>query len=351
MTDVYDSFERASEFAQSALELMAEKEISPKPDNFAIWYRFFSGRYPDLTKTLQVLLDSGLPFTDERNAEIYERFLGVTLDEDFLNDAADRVETELKKAIEYLSQAGSDTALYGKALSAASGAMDKAEPMEDMRATLERILQATHAMETRNERLEGRLKQSTHEIQSLREDIEDLRTQAMTDALTGLANRKQFDEDIRYFTARAMEAAGDLTLLMLDIDHFKNFNDTHGHPVGDQVLRFVAKILRDSIRGQDVAARYGGEEFVIILPDTMLHNGVKVAENIRNEVRRRTIVNRSTGENLGTITISIGAAQFTPGEQVDSLIERADAALYEAKENGRDRVETEQSVIGKKNSA
>ena len=339
MSDAQKSRSNPNEYAKAALQMMEKKGIPPKPNNFAVWYRYFSGAYPELSRTLDVILEAGLPFTEERNAEIYDRFLGVTLDEDFLNDATLRVETELKKLMTYLEEAGDDAQAYGDTLSVVSGELASGDGRQDIRAVLEQVIAATRHMEDRNQVLEARLKESAHEIESLKEDVESLRHEAMTDALTGVANRKLFDEEIRIGAAEALDRKMPLTLLMIDIDHFKSFNDTHGHQVGDQVLRFVARILKSCVRGEDLTARYGGEEFSIVLRDTNLVNGAKVGEHVRNQVSKKAVVNRATGKSLGTITISVGAAEFMPGESVENLIERADEALYAAKNKGRNRVE------------
>ena len=121
-------------------------------------------------------------------------------------------------------------------------------------------------------------------------------------------------------------------------DHFKGFNDNYGHQVGDQVLRLVARTLVDGVKGKDLVARYGGEEFVVILPDTQLQGGVIVADHLRKAVANKELINRSTGDKLGRITLSVGVSEFHKAETVEALIERADQALYTAKHNGRDQV-------------
>ena len=134
---------------------------------------------------------------------------------------------------------------------------------------------------------------------------------------------------------------------MMDIDHFKTFNDSFGHQVGDQVLRLVAKCLIDGIKGKDVAARYGGEEFIIILPETELASAVAVGNSLRKTVANKDVINRNTGERLARITMSVGVAQFSGEEGVDELIGRADAALYTAKHNGRNQVAAAPTPVNK----
>jgi len=132
-----------------------------------------------------------------------------------------------------------------------------------------------------------------------------------------------------------MEAGTPLSILMIDIDHFKAFNDTYGHQVGDQVLRLVGKVLQESVRECDLAARYGGEELMAILPGASLEACEEVAERVRSRVSDARLTRRATGEEISSVTISIGVAQFRMGETADGMIERGDKALYQAKRMGR----------------
>jgi diguanylate cyclase len=163
--------------------------------------------------------------------------------------------------------------------------------------------------------------------------------EAMTDALTGLRNRKAFDEALVELTAAANEEGEPLALLMLDIDHFKKFNDTYGHPLGDEVIRLVGGCLTACTKGRDIACRYGGAEFAVILPATDLRGASTVAEQIRGTVAGKKITRKRTNETLGQVTLSIGAAEWSPSEPVEEWVQRADEALYGAKQGGRNRVE------------
>ena len=193
--------------------------------------------------------------------------------------------------------------------------------------------------------LEEMLEQSNAAMEELRRDLEHVRREAMTDGLTGLANRKSFDNEFDRIFQDAQENNHGFTLLMLDIDHFKSFNDNFGHQVGDQVLRLVARTLKDSIKGKDFAARYGGEEFAIILPDTDVTGAIIVGNALRKAVASKDVINRSTGKVLGRITMSVGVAEYAADKTVEDLIERADSALYTAKHNGRNQVATASSHL------
>ena len=154
-------------------------------------------------------------------------------------------------------------------------------------------------------------------------------------------SRKFFDSALARAMAEARKNAQPLSLLMMDIDHFKSFNDKFGHLTGDQVLRLVALVVKQNVKGQDVAARYGGEEFVVALPDTALKAALTVAEHVRHAVMNKELMKRSSGERLGRVTISIGVAAFRPADTAQTLIERADICLYVAKRHGRNRVMNE----------
>jgi diguanylate cyclase len=125
---------------------------------------------------------------------------------------------------------------------------------------------------------------------------------------------------------------------MADVDNFKSFNDTWGHPLGDDVLRLIARIMRENLRQHDLGARYGGEEFALVLPSTDLRQAVVIAERLREAIIVKEVIQRSSGKTLGRVSVSIGVAQWQSGEAPRQFIERADACLYAAKEQGRNRV-------------
>jgi len=173
---------------------------------------------------------------------------------------------------------------------------------------------------------------------------EALRTQSIRDPLTGLYNRRHLGEMLERETRRASRAGHGLGIMMLDLDHFKKFNDTYGHEAGDTVLREAASLLAKSVRAEDIVCRFGGEEFVIILPMADIKASQARAERIRAKVRELSIVHQ--GQSLGTVTVSVGVAALPDhGTSSKDLLEAADAALYRAKREGRDRVVVSEAVI------
>jgi diguanylate cyclase len=227
---------------------------------------------------------------------------------------------------------------YSGALESATGDLDSHMEPAALRDMALRLIGETRRMQQANLKLEGKLESSRDDIASLQRDLDEVRRESMLDPLTKIFNRKSFDDGLMSALTEARESHEPLCLLMLDIDHFKSFNDTWGHQTGDQVLRLVAMTLRSNIKGKDIAARYGGEEFAAVLPQTDLAGAIIVADNIRKAIQAKELLKRSTNEKLGRITASFGVALFRQADTAVSLIERADRCLYAAKHAGRNRV-------------
>lgn len=236
-----------------------------------------------------------------------------------------------------LNCANQDASAYNQALADFGGEISQGSS-DEMKALVARMTQPTMDMQRQNNVLRAQLENSSDEIEKLRCNLEEVQNDAMTDGLTRVGNRKCFDLRLSQMAEEALRDRQGLCLMLFDVDYFKAFNDAHGHPMGDQVLRLVARTLQESVKGRDVVARYGGEEFAVILAGARLADAVKVGEGIRETVAKRRIVRKSTGEELATITTSAGVAAYRPGEPLNELIERSDNALYRAKDCGRNLV-------------
>jgi diguanylate cyclase len=333
--------EQANAFSRRAFALMAERGIAPDPNNYTVWYNYASGDHPDLREAMNLLIDNGQPFTVERSAAVFSRFCGSPYEAVPLHLIAEKMEGELAAVLAAVEQAGTNASSYGQSLERVHDLVGAIQRSEDLKSVIASILVKTRAVVHQSRDVEKRMRQAAAEVQQLREELESARTEALTDALTSLGNRKMFDYAVRDAVMQAVETAEPLALIMIDIDHFKDFNDTYGHVVGDQVLRLLAAVLKDAIKGQDTATRYGGEEFAIILPRTELRDAARLAETIRQRVMSKSMIHRKTGEQLGRVSVSAGVAGFEAGEPIRKFIERADHALYQAKRAGRNRVVSE----------
>jgi diguanylate cyclase len=336
--------EQAADLAIEALRRMAEAGMPANPHNFTIWYVYLGGHDPGFNEMFDYLLATGQALTEKRAAQLYARCLAfdsggeLSSHDAALHDAATQVEHTVDEVLTMLREAGADTARYGAALAGLGGELEAANA-DQVHRVVSGLLDETRRMAARSKEVEQSLATSNAEIADLRDQIAVISNEALTDALTGLRNRKAFDEALSERTGEAIATGEPLALLMLDIDHFKKFNDTYGHPLGDEVIRLVGGCLTACTKGRDIACRYGGEEFAVILPATDLRGAVTVAEQIRATVAGKKITRKRTNESLGTVTLSIGAAQWCPSEPLDEWVQRADEALYAAKQGGRNRVE------------
>jgi diguanylate cyclase len=198
------------------------------------------------------------------------------------------------------------------------------------------LLVNTRAMQVSMEMMKQQMQESHQEIYSLKERLEKAKAEALTDPLTGLTNRKGLSTAIDQVLMQGDQKTYPC-LLMLDIDHFKKINDTFGHLLGDRVIKVVANTLVSQVKGKDTVARYGGEEFCILLPETALTDAVKVAENIRLAVEKTRIKRSADNQEICRVTISIGVTCYQANESIMSMFERADNALYQSKNEGRNR--------------
>ena len=197
------------------------------------------------------------------------------------------------------------------------------------------VLRAVKQLYEANQQLHGELTSAQQQIEDKQHQLESYMTEARTDKLTGISNRRAFDEEIYRLFALRQRRASNLCLMMADIDHFKLFNDYHGHQVGDEMLQLVAGKFEESTRSTDIVCRYGGEEFAILLPRTKLTDALRVAERSRSTIEALQF---RTGESQLHVTVSIGIVEIQSGETIKEFVKRADAALYSAKLAGRNCV-------------
>lgn len=330
--------EVTNELSAKVIERIKKEDILPTPENYELWYVYYARSIPEVVRVIDAIVDSGQVITDYVCSTLYNRFLSDLRNEETVRNTGAQVQNTIQSVSDVVHGVQRATKDYGQTLSKVNNKISTVQNPAEFQEVVKLASQSTETMIVQSTQLEEMLVQSNAAMEELRRDLEHVRREAMTDGLTGLANRKSFDSEFDRIFQDAEKNKQGFTLLMLDIDHFKSFNDNFGHQVGDQVLRLVARTLKDSIKGKDFAARYGGEEFAIILPDTDLAGAIIVGNALRKAVASKDVINRSTGKVLGRITMSVGVAEYIVDKTVEDIIERADAALYTAKHNGRNQV-------------
>jgi len=348
MTAHGDEHQRTIAFADIALGQIKALRQPASPRNYEIWYTYATGYNAELNKSINAALARNGTLSAADLERIYDGFLSPARLSESLDTVGAKVVDEIEQIMAMIEAASGSATSYSESLSNVTQELGAVKDREGLRVIVESLVVTTKEIEKANQALEARLNASKQEIHHLQENLEAVRNESLTDPLTSLANRKYFDQVLARVMAEATSHGEPLALMMMDIDHFKKFNDVFGHLTGDQVLRLVAQSMKQSVKDQDIPARYGGEEFAVILPGTALRRAIAAAEHVRREIMNKELMKRSTGEHLGRVTVSIGLALYRRDESAQAFIERADACLYAAKRNGRNRVicETDPEFAG-----
>jgi diguanylate cyclase len=338
-------FEYARSIAEKAMHAMAEHRVPLTPRNFHVWFNYCLGEPPILKRAIDIVIGNKRNFDAAINHDLYVKYVNTTgSDEAVAHKVSQQLYSVMGSAKQFLTTAIADNRSH---MAAISEVTEQSETGVDPRVLVQSLMDELDKAATRAAKLEASFQEKQRELDTIRDSLAKSEERAKTDTLTGLPNRRALDEFLRKTQTAAMEQGEPFSTLLIDIDHFKRFNDEFGHSVGDQVLKLMANVLRERVREIDLPARYGGEELIAVLRGADLVAASAVAERIRRSICERQIVRRATGEAMPGITVSIGVAQFRGGEPVAELIERCDQALYLAKKNGRNRVvaETELEAV------
>lgn len=330
------------------IDQMSSYKISPTPDNYQLWYTY-SGNYDlSLSNFLDKLISNNTPIDDVLSEKLYNKFFSRDAEKQALEETGDSFKSEIKKIMAILKDTTKDNAGHTKSINNQIDKLEGFEGAEELKEIIKLVAQDVNNINDQTQKLEKQLEETTDTIDELSTNLENARKESRTDALSNIGNRKSFDEKLSDLTDQTSADYGNFCLIISDIDFFKKFNDTYCHQVGDQVLKIVAHVLKTTSEKHCTAYRYGGEEFVILVPNSKLEEASKLANIIRQAVSIKSIKNKNTGQSFGKITMSFGVAEYSNNEIQEAIIQRADAALYLAKENGRNRVQLETDLKNEK---
>ena len=338
------NFIKAQIIAEKTLALLKERGIRQTPQNFTIWYEYLNESNPDLTMAVNDLVAKNGKFSEAVGREIYGRFFSFEKEGKVIRETNQLVQQSMDNVIDDLNSTTAEISEYGEQL---SDFATKAEGLSvaELQNVIGEIVSQTNTMTDNTRTLKSGLDSASREIAELKRRLQYVQKEAFTDALTGISNRKSFDTELSKLIMEAQETGKSLCLIMADIDHFKKFNDSHGHTFGDQVLKLVASTLQKGTSNRAVTARYGGEEFAVILPETEIDDAVNIANDLLKAIAAKKLVKRSTGLEVGKITMSFGVTSYALREDALTFVGRADEALYVAKNNGRNQVKHLQPLL------
>ena len=332
-----DSNQRSAEILRMVLPNISKRGAWYAPTAYAVWYEHLGGLNEQLSAELAKRLD-GADFLDPK---VIDELYHAHIHSDGVKDASQLqqgLEALARRLAEAAADSSGDTEHYASELETHQAALQSISGSGELMDVLGKLLTATSDARRSVGRLRSELDATQANLGEMRERIGQLETEAVRDPLTGLLNRRGFEQAVALLAVSSEMALCNCAVLLLDLDRFKQINDNYGHPFGDQVLSATAKVLNSVLKGSDIVARFGGEEFVVVLPDTPESGALAVAERFR-EVFGRTKVRRAgTDQVIEKLSVSIGVAVPLPGESLDDAIERGDRALYRAKNEGRNCV-------------
>ncbi len=335
-----ESIEESGNYLRIVLQYISKYKLPYNPITYALWYEYVTGRNQQLMNDIHALETENreIPY-----ATILTLFREHVADSQLLlaETKGGEFQTILTEMIQQLGNSCRKVGNQGITLEGYAQKLGHTPSAEIVSAIAKNIILETKSIAAESQVLKNKMETTALEIISLKEQLEGIQQAAKTDMLTGLLNRRGFDEAMAVALQNCVTHHQPLSLILADIDHFKQINDTHGHLIGDNVLKILSRLLQKQIKGKDIAARFGGEEFIIILPQTPLKGAFAVAEQIRKTLEEIRWTTRGSGKAIGTITISLGVAQYKEDETIESLIARSDNALYSAKKAGRNRTMTE----------
>jgi len=313
-------------------------KIPGLPRNYELIYEMEMNPTRELRVALSSVCGEGRNPSQNELDEIYDRFVRhVRGDAEGISAAHRKVLSDIDEVMRLMQKEQRNRREYGEVLGTASKGIHEKTDGAILVQVAQMLAAATEQALSNGVETEARMSAKSRELESLRNELERFRNMAYEDPLTGVANRRAFNRDLGEVFGKEMN--GDVALILLDIDHFKSFNDRFGHPMGDQVLKLVAKVICENVhRHKALVARTGGEEFAIIVRDITRSEAVSLAERVRVAIGASSIVNRSSGENYGSVTMSSGICMAADSDGPDDLYRKADEALYESKRCGRNLV-------------
>lgn len=336
-------YEAALAVAKHALKYVAEFQTPPTPEVYEVWFRYSEGNNPELKEQLEYAVKELKTVDRKRIEELHNQFFARA---DLKNTNADLTNSLASEMGSFESMIQSQIAIgndFDAAVSAAGENLQEGSDPGQVRSLVETVVSTSETMRRELGKLRTELEASLAKVESLREEFHESQKNLLSDPLTGVGNRRLFDTLITQSVEDGPDARSNRLLMLIDLDKFKEINDTFGHAAGDEVLKFVAYELQQLAPDASIT-RYGGDEFAMFLDAKSASAGEVLANEIREFFTKNQLTMKKTGDSLGAVTLSIGVAVLREHDTAEAWFGRADKLLYTAKQSGRNRVYSEQKL-------
>ncbi|MCW8880567.1 MAG: GGDEF domain-containing protein [Kangiellaceae bacterium] len=332
---IKDNIKESGHISRQALSWLRDLGVPADPICYHVAYSLFGSANPDLKQRVEQL--------EGTSDEVYEGLQQIY--QDFISSQLELNLRQFSRKIDNLANQTlyevTDTQDHLKAY---SGTLEEIQPLLSTTSgdtkinVISLLISETEKVHKKAEILEKKLNKATLEIKALQNEHLEFKDKANRDSLTQVLNRAGLENAFEEIAEESVNYP--MAIMLADIDHFKKFNDEHGHLIGDNVLKLVAKTLKKYVKRNDIVARFGGEEFLLLLPNTNKSNAAIVADSLRKKIQALQVKKKNSDQYLGQITISIGVSDFAAGESLTEAIDKADKALYRSKNSGRNCVNT-----------
>lgn len=326
---------------RKCIPLMGKYCIPTTPMHYAVWYAYVAQTDPVIIKEIDEAIKETGFCTKVTSEMLYNKHLASKAEREsiMLKQSLESMVHDLVSSVDdTIAQTTNFNNMIDRHFTRLSELDNQKLSIEDTMKLVRSIVQNAQEIRESSDEFSAKLAQAQNEIKKLKQELNIVKVETTTDALTGLFNRRALDNDLKHF----VDANLPFSLIMIDLDHFKNINDTYGHRIGDMVLKAAAKVLEDRTNGGTGRAyRYGGEELVVILRDKPLYIARKFADVCRTDIEKISVKSRTQNKNktlLSIVTASFGVASYEKGDTVYKIVDKADMQLYQAKKLGRNRV-------------
>ena len=331
-------YKMALRLAKRALDYIANYGTPPTPHAFEIFYTVCAGLNPKLNEAVASIVARSRKVTAADAERLYEEYISKSSAPEQVQTIGSKMSHEMSALLNLLGTAAQTASSYQSSLDHAEEHLGNSADGSQLANLVKALQSATREMSRANAEVTTNIETTRAQVEQLEDCLKVVREESSKDGLTGLVNRKQLDLVLDENLVKARTNGSSLCLMVIDIDRFRAFNDTHGHAAGDSALRYVASCVKSNIKGQDSAGRYGGEELAVILPETTIEHAMSLAERIRHLVNARHLVKKATGESMGRISVSIGLTECHGEESPEQCYGRVEQCLVSAKAAGRNQV-------------